>query len=361
MPYASTVHVHSVLNILYQTTMTSVPVTVLCGFLGAGKTTILNALLANAEGRRIAIIVNEFGAVNVDAGLVKHTTERTIELSNGCICCTLRGDLIEAIDDIITTHDVDAIVVESTGLGEPIPIAQALHVDPSLLELDVAVPNLNGRVHVDSLVTVVDAVTFFDMYGKTGTIPNDDFERGFGQLLSQQVEGATTLVISKADCVSEARIEELRRFLALVNPSATILVSTHGAIDINALLDTDSFDIEEARESEPWLYELENKHTPESETYGLNAVVFRSKRPFIEEKLIGLIETSLPKNILRSKGFLVLKGTDRAFSWNQAGKATMFNDIGHWTDLSAATTELVFIGREVSLEAIAAWLEPALA
>jgi len=149
------------------TPQTALSITVLCGFLGSGKTTMLNHLLKNSAGKKLAVIVNEFGEVNIDAGMVTHTTEQMIELSNGCICCTLRGDLIEAVDGILCTREVDGIVIESTGIGEPLPIAQAFYIQPEMLALKPELPNLLGRVKVDAVITVVDAAQFFDLYNFT--------------------------------------------------------------------------------------------------------------------------------------------------------------------------------------------------
>jgi G3E family GTPase len=343
----------------------SVPITILCGFLGAGKTTLLNQMLSEAGGKRIGVIVNEFGEVNIDAGLVKHTTEKTIELSNGCICCTLRGDLIEAVDEMLKTHALDCLVIESTGIGEPLPIAQAFYVEPELLDLNPELPRLADRVYVDAVVTVVDAAQFFDLYNRGGDVseiaPEDQTQRGFGQLLAEQVEFADIVVVNKIDLVDAAQEGRLEEFIGMTNPRATMIFAEHGNVPLDELLDTKLFDIQTAQESSAWLYELTAEHTPESETYGLSAFVYTNDRRFDETKLVAALERGLPANVIRSKGWVALHNTDNAFLWNQAGKQLSFAPFGSWNAPELARNEIVFIGTDLDKQSIEAMLNAALA
>lgn len=343
-----------------QATNSKIPVTILCGFLGSGKTTLLNHILEQSRGKRIAVIVNEFGEVNVDSKLVRHTTEEMIELSNGCICCTLRGDLIEGVNDIIMNHDIDSIVIESTGIGEPIPIAQAFYVEPALLELNPDIPYIQDKVYVDSIITVVDSSQFMEMYQRETLVPSDQFNRGFGQLLAEQVEGADILLLNKTDKTSEGKLIQLEELLSVMNPRSRMLHSSFGRVPVNQLIDTGIFDIQTAEQSSLWVEELAKEHTPESEEYGIQTYVYKTKHRFIERRLIDILENGLPPNIFRSKGLVTVEGTDTAFLWSQAGKFLEFNPIGQFADPVSAYNEIVFIGTELNRDQITETLNKAL-
>ncbi len=320
------------------------PITILTGFLGSGKTTLLNHILANSSGKKIAVIVNEFGEVNIDAKLVKHTTEELIELSNGCICCTLRGDLIEEVDKILSENDIDSIVIESTGIGEPIPIAQAFYIHPEILEANPDLPDIQDKVYVDAIITVVDSPQFFEMYERESLIPEDDFGRGYSQLLAEQIEGADILLLNKIDKTPKNEIKKLKKLLRLMNPRATMIETSFGEVPIEKIVDTNIFDINVAEDSSLWLTELEKESGSESDEYGIGTYVYRTLSRFNEEKLIELFRKGFPSNILRSKGIITIENTDTAFIWNQTGKFITFDAIGRFNDPNHTYNEIVFIG-----------------
>ncbi len=329
-----------------------IPVTILCGFLGSGKTTLLNHILEYHHNRKIAVIVNEFGEVNVDSRLVKHTTEEMIELSNGCICCTLRGDLIEGVYDLLQNHDLDHIVIESTGIGEPIPIAQAFYVQPELLALEPGIPNIQHRVFVDAIITMIDSAQFLDMYQRNSTVPGDQFGRGYGQLLAEQVEGANILILNKKDAATAEQLTTLRELFMTMNPHAKIIVAEFGKVDPYEIIDVGIFDIETAEQSSLWVAELEKELSSESEEYGIETFVYSTKARFNEQRLIDRLNGGLADNILRSKGLIAIEGSDAAFLWSQAGKFLQFQQIGRFADPANAHTEIVFIGQNLNREEI---------
>ena len=322
-----------------------IPITILCGFLGSGKTTLLNHILKHNKGRRIAVIVNEFGKVNVDAKLVQHTSEKMIELSNGCICCTLRGDLIEGVHGLIQEHNIDHIVIESTGIGEPIPIAQAFYVQPELLALEPDIPNIQNRVYVDSVITVVDSSQFMEMYQRNSTVEGDDFNRGYGQLLAEQIEGADILILNKADQATESQIQTLKELFSTMNPRAIHYEAEYGQIDASKILRTGIFDIQTAEQSSLWVAELEKEPGSEADEYGIETYVYTTSERFDENILVGMLENGLPENIFRSKGLIAIEGSDAALLWSQAGKYLKFDQIGRFQDPVNAKSEIVFIGQ----------------
>lgn len=326
--------------------MNSIPITVLCGFLGSGKTTLLNHLLNHTRDRKIAVIVNEFGAVNIDASTIVHTDEKTIELSNGCICCTLRGDLLEAVHDLLQTRELDHIVIESTGIGEPLPIAQSFCLTPEELDLDPSIPNLLGKVHIDAMVTVVDSAQFFEMYHRPGTIEGDDLERGYGQLLQEQLEFANILILNKQDVANPQDVQKLEELVAITNPKARVLKSTKGVVPAEDILNVGLFDFEEMSKLDAWMLELEKEHTPESEEYGLGTYIFRSFDPINLDRLYEVLEQGLPRNIIRSKGW-VYSGHSTAILWNHTGRFMTLEPLGEWNNPAEAFTELVFIGQNL--------------
>ena len=337
-----------------------IPVTILCGFLGSGKTTLLNHILEHNKGKRIAVIVNEFGEVNVDAKLVQHTSEKMVELSNGCICCTLRGDLIEGVHNLIQEHNIDHIVIESTGIGEPVPIAQAFYVPPELLALEPDIPNIQHRVFVDSIITVVDSSQFMEMYQRDSTVEGDEFNRGYGQLLAEQIEGADILILNKTDQASESQIETLKELFSTMNPRAVFYESQYGKIDAREILNTGIFDIEIAEQSSLWVAELEKEPGSEADEYGIETYVYSTSRRFEEQKLVGLLEKGLSENIFRSKGLIAIERSDAALLWNQAGKYLEFEQIGRFQDAVNAKSEIVFIGQGLNRSWIKEKLDSAL-
>ncbi|TAM07631.1 MAG: GTP-binding protein [Paraburkholderia sp.] len=317
------------------------PVTVLTGFLGAGKTTLLNHILANRAGLRVAVIVNDLAAVNIDAALVRdaaalsHLEEKLVEMSNGCICCTLRDDLLSEIRRLAQEQRFDAILIESTGIAEPMPIAETFaYVDDDGTSLaDVA--------QLDTLVTVVDAFNFLrdyacaDELAERGLASNEEDDRTIVELLIEQVEFCDVLVVNKADLVSEDELAHLQRILARINPRAVQVVSRFGAVPLNEVLKTGRFDFEAAASAPGWLASLEehdhdHAHRSEADEFGIGNFVYRARRPFHPERLWSLLHEEW-KGVLRTKGlFWLATRNDVAGSLSQAGGACRHGPAGTW-------------------------------
>jgi G3E family GTPase len=318
------------------------PVTVLSGFLGAGKTTLLNHILANREGLRVAVIVNDMSEVNIDAQLVgsplatpaaklSRTEEKLVEFSNGCICCTLREDLLEEVARLAREGRFDYLLVESTGISEPLPVAETFTFTDEQGE------SLSALARLDTLVTVVDARNFLDDYCSRdelrdrGVGLDDNDSRDLVQLLVDQVEFANVLVINKTDLVAADDVAYLEAILKKLNPAATILRAAHGTVPLTTVLGTKAFDMEHAASHPGWLAEAPGTHIPETEEYGLSSRVFQSRRPLHPQRFWDLVTGPAFKGVIRSKGFLWL-ATRHAWAgiWSSAGVVSSLQPGGSW-------------------------------
>ena len=251
-------------------------------------------------------------------------------------------------------------MIESTGIGEPIPIAQAFYIHPELLEANPELPDIQHKVFVDAIITVIDSAQFFEMYNEQSLIPDDDFNRGYSQLLAEQVEGANILLLNKVDETSEKELHKLKSLLRLLNPKATLIDTNYGKVPIDDIIDIKIFDIEVAEDSSLWVEELEKKTNSESEEYGMNSYIYKTVVPFNEDKLYQLLEQGFPSHILRSKGIVSVEGSDTAFLWNQTGKFIKFDAIGRFNSPEHTYNELVFIGQNINATEIQTYLSKAL-
>lgn len=313
------------------------PVTVLSGFLGAGKTTLLNHVLANREGLRVAVIVNDMSEVNVDAQLVAQgpaalhrTDEKLIELSNGCICCTLREDLLVEILRLAEQRRFDYLLIESTGISEPMPVAETFTFGIG-----------NGRslaevAELDTMVTVVDAVNFVrDVYAsdslrRRGQAAAVDDHRTVADLLIEQVEFADVLVISKIDLVSELEAARLRELLEHLNPYALKIKAEHGRVPLRKVLSTGRYDYERAKTSPGWRVTLREGAPSESEELGISSFVYRARRPFHPQRFYEALQSDW-NGLLRSKGFFWLATRPEKYGvWSQAGRTARCDLGGFW-------------------------------
>lgn len=314
------------------------PVTVLSGFLGAGKTTLLNHILHNKEGLKIAVIVNDMSEVNVDAQLIRQentlsrTEERLVEMSNGCICCTLREDLMIEVERLAKENRFDYLLIESSGISEPLPVAQTF----SFIDEEKGI-DLSQFSRLDTLVTVVDAFNFYKDFGSAETVfsknLNEDPEdqRSIVNLLTDQIEFANVILINKSDLVQEAQLEELKAIINKLNPIAKIIITNHSQVHPSEILNTGMFDFDEASNSAGWQAELENEHKPETVEYGISSFVFRHKYPFHPQRFWDFISLNWPASIIRSKGlFYIASRKDQAISWSQAGGSVKAEPVGVW-------------------------------
>ncbi|MFB4163972.1 GTP-binding protein [Alteribacillus sp. JSM 102045] len=317
--------------------MKKIPVTVLSGYLGAGKTTVLNHILTNREGLKVAVIVNDMSEINVDAGLIerggfKRSEEKMVEMSNGCICCTLREDLLIEVDKLAKQGNIDYIVIESSGISEPIPVAHTFSYVDEEMGIDLTL-----YCELDTMVTVVDANRFWEDFSSGETLLDrkqqisEEDEREVVDLLIDQVEFCDVLLLNKNDMVPEQEKEKLKAFLQKLQPEAKIIETTYGKAAINQLLGTGLFQFEKASESAGWLKELEaEEHTPETEEFGISSFVYRRREPFHTERLKEWFE-HYPKEIARAKGIAWLSTyNDMAFMLSQAGSSITLESITYW-------------------------------
>lgn len=313
------------------------PVTVLSGFLGAGKTTLLNHILNNREGRRVAVIVNDMSEVNIDADLVRQggaelsrTDERLVEMSNGCICCTLREDLLVEVQRLANDGKFDQLVIESTGISEPLPVAETFTFTGEDGK------SLSDIARLDTMVTVVDAFNFLKDYSSRDSLQSrgeslgEEDQRTVVDLLVEQIEFCDVIVLNKVDLITTVQREQLMGILHSLNPRAKIEVSEFGKVALNSVLDTGLFDFEQASQAPGWLKELRGEHTPETEEYGISSFVYRSRRPLHPKRFFDLVESEWP-GVVRSKGFFWLASRPAfAGSWSQAGAVARHGAAGYW-------------------------------
>ncbi len=312
------------------------PVTVLSGFLGAGKTTVLSHILNNREGKKVAVIVNDMSEINIDSSILKnevtlnHSEEKLVEMSNGCICCTLREDLLEEVSKLAQDGRFDYLVIESTGISEPLPVAETFTFE------DEDGVSLSNVASLDTMVTVVDAVNFLKDYEEaqslqeTGESLGEEDLRNVSDLLIDQIEFADVILISKTDLVKPSDVRQLTALLKTLNTKARIIPIMKGQIKVDEVLNTGLFDFAEAQQSPGWLKEMRGEHVPETEEYGISSFSYVARRPFHPEKFFQFLHnTEGYGKLIRSKGYFWLATRPEfAGQWSQAGGIAQYGFAG---------------------------------
>jgi G3E family GTPase len=381
------------------------PVTVLSGFLGAGKTTLLNHVLHNKEGLRVAVIVNDMSEVNIDAQLIapslgdtgqenllSRTQEKLVEMSNGCICCTLREDLLREVEKLANENRFDYLLIESTGISEPLPVAQTFTYKDENNGID-----LSRISRLDTLVTVVDCFNFVEDYSSIETLKDrqmtdmqDDY-RTVVNLLTDQIEFANVIILNKTDLVSPQKVGMLKQLIRKLNAEAVILESSFGKVPLNQIINTGLFDFEKTSQSAGWIAELEKgpaNHVPETQEYGISSFVYRARKPFHPQRFWDYLNNEWHGSIIRSKGlFWLASRPDTAMNWSQAGGSLRAERAGVWwcsmpyserikyaafvqyqadieskwhKEFGDRATELVIIGQDIDKETITRELDACL-
>ena len=368
------------------------PVTVLSGFLGAGKTTVLSNILSNRQNKKVAVIVNDMSEINIDSAIIQNevslnrSEEKLVEMSNGCICCTLREDLLEEVTKLAKEKRFDYLVIESTGISEPLPVAETFTF------ADENGVSLSDVADLDTMVTVVDAVNFLKDYDEAKSLKDkgeslgEDDERSVADLLVDQIEFADVILISKTDLVANSEIERLKAIIKTLNTDAKIIPISNGDVDLNEVLNTRKFDFEKAQQAPGWLKEMRGEHVPETEEYGISSFSYEARRPFNPEKFYNFLHnTQQYGKLIRSKGYFWLATRPQyAGQWSQAGGIARYGFAGlfwkavpkkdwptdeeylenikkTWVEpFGDMRQELVFIGQELQKEKIIAALDDCL-
>ncbi len=315
------------------------PVTVISGFLGSGKTTLLNHILNNSEGKKVAVIVNDMAEVNIDAelirmngGEVRKQEAKMVEISNGCICCTLREDLLIEVEKLAKSGKYDYLVIESSGISEPLPVAQTF----TFVGEDGK--SLGDVAELDTMVTVVDASNFLSIMNEGKTLLElkqslgEEDDRSLSNLIIDQIEFADVILLNKIDLIDAQTIAKIKTLIKSLNGTAKIYVTNNSNIELDKILNTRLFDMDASQKTEAWNEELSNKHKSEKEEYGISNFVYRARRPFNPEKLERLLTSSKLAGVIRAKGmYWISDDMDRVFEYSQAGVSIILgNSIGTW-------------------------------
>ena len=318
---------------------TRLPVTVLSGFLGAGKTTLMNRVLNNREGRRVAVIVNDMSDVNIDADLVRegganlsHTDETLVEMSNGCICCTLRDDLLQEVRRLADDGRFDYLLIESTGISEPLPVAATFDFR------DAEGESLSDVARLDTMVTVVDAVNLLHDYSShdflrdRGETTGEEDERTLVDLLTDQIEFADIVVLNKVTDAPASQVDAACKIIRSLNADARIIQTDYSEVSSDAILDTGLFDFDKAQQNPMWVKELYGfaDHVPETEEYGVASFVYRARQPFDPEKIFAVLNEEMP-GVIRAKGhFWIATRPDWVAEFSLAGALSSLKPLGNW-------------------------------